>query len=72
VRYTPQGLDLRRETEQLQRVLDQPTFPFLYFETLQVAPARPQEGMVALGAAGVLGAGAGVYCYRGGAWTFLG
>lgn len=72
MRYVPQGLDLRRETEQLQRFFDQPTFPFLYLETLQAAPAKPQDGMIAKGAAGVLGGAAGVYVYYGGAWNFMG
>lgn len=72
MRYTPQSLDLATETRRLQQVLDQPTFPFLYLETLQTAPAKPQDGMIAKGAAGVLGAAAGVYCYYGAAWNFLG
>jgi len=72
VRYTPRRGDLTQETDELARVLAGPTFPYLYLELLQAAPAKPQEGMIAKGAAGVLGAGAGVYCYRGGAWTFLG
>ena len=72
MRYTPRRQPLEQETDELARVLAGPTFPFLYLEELQAAPAKPQEGMVAKGAAGILGAGAGVYCYRGGAWTLLG
>ena len=72
MRYTPRHESLEQETDELARVLAGPTFPFLYLEELQAAPAKPQEGMVAKGAAGILGAGAGVYCYRGGAWTLLG
>lgn len=72
MRYSPGSGDLNQERLRLQQVLDQPTFPFLYLETLQAAPAKPQDGMIAKGAAGVLGAAAGVYCYYGAAWNFLG
>ena len=72
MRYTPRHESLEQEVEELARVLAGPTFPFLYLEELQAAPAKPQEGMVAKGAAGILGAGAGVYCYYGAAWNFLG
>lgn len=79
MRYTPRRGDLTQETDELARVLAGPTFPFLYLETLNAVPVKPQEGMIikltAAGAAAAvpaLGTGAGVYCYRGGAWTFLG
>lgn len=48
--------------------------PFLQLQTLNVAPTKPREGMV-IKVDGVHfnpGSGAGVYCYRGGAWTLLG
>jgi hypothetical protein len=72
VRYTPRRQPLEQETDELARVLAGPTFPFFYLETLQAAPAKPQDGMIAKGAAGVLGGAAGVYCYYGAAWNFLG
>ena len=48
--------------------------PFFILQTLNVAPLKPREGMVtkADGTHWNPGSGAGVYCYRGGAWTFLG
>jgi hypothetical protein len=72
VRYTAQSQDLATETRRLQQVLEQPTFPFCYLEELQTAPAKPQNGMVAFGAAGVLGVARGVYVYYGAAWNFMG
>lgn len=66
--------DLGRELQHLEEFTREPTLPFVYLETLTAAPVKTVTGMVAL-ADGVLwnpGAGAGVYCYRGGAWQFLG
>ena len=72
MRYTPRHESLEQEVDELARVLAGPTFSFLYLEELQAAPAKPQNGMVAFGAAGVLGILRGVYCYYGAAWNFLG
>ena len=79
MRYTPRRQPLEQETDELARVLAGPTFPFLYLETLNAVPVKAQEGMImkltAAGAAAAvpaLGPGAGVYCYYGAAWNFLG
>lgn len=48
--------------------------PFITLDTLYAAPKKYREGTVckADGVTWNPGSGAGVYCYRGGAWTFLG
>jgi hypothetical protein len=48
--------------------------PFIYLQTVNVAPTKPRVGLCVLadGTHWNPGSGAGVYCYRGGAWTFLG
>jgi hypothetical protein len=50
------------------------TAPFLMLDTLYIAPTKMPEGMIvkADGTTWNPGSGAGVYCRRGGAWTFLG
>lgn len=61
-----------RELLDLSRALEEAR-EFLPLETLSVAPARPQEGMVALadGTNWNPGEGAGFYGYRNGAWRIL-
>jgi len=75
MRYTPRRQEPVQEFEELERVLGQPTFPFLFLETLNAAPGKPQDGMIAK-ADGVNwnpgGGGAGVYCYYAAAWNRLG
>lgn len=48
--------------------------PFVYLQTLNVAPTKPREGLVILvdGTHFNPGSGAGFYGYRGGAWHLLG
>jgi hypothetical protein len=48
--------------------------PFVKFDTLYAQPKKIAEGLTvkADGATWNPGSGAGVYCYRGGAWRFLG
>jgi hypothetical protein len=48
--------------------------PFVKFDTLFAAPKKVAEGLTvkADGTTWNPGSGAGVYCYRGGAWRFLG
>ena len=48
--------------------------PFFTLETLYAAPNKYREGTIAKadGTTWNPGSGAGVYCRRGGAWTFLG
>ena len=63
---------LLSELRKLQELLNGPQ-QFVLLDTLNVAPAKPREGMVVL-ADGVSfnpGAGAGFYGYRGGAWRKL-
>lgn len=47
---------------------------FLFLDTLYAAPKKYREGMIvkADGSTWNPGSGAGVYCYRAGAWRFLG
>lgn len=48
--------------------------PFIVLDTLYAEPKKLVEGLMvkADGATWNPGAGAGVYCYRSGAWTLLG
>lgn len=67
---TPQWL-----YDELQRIASEMYRPTAStYETLHVAPERPQEGMVATadGTDWNPGAGAGIYQYRAGAWNRLG
>ena len=41
-------------------------------DLVTVAPAKPRDGMMRYGAAGVLGAGQGFYGYYAGGWKLLG
>jgi hypothetical protein len=64
---------LRQELLGIKQSLEQGSDAF-YLTTLYAAPKKIKEGQI-IKADGVTynpGSGAGVYCYRGGAWTFLG
>lgn len=72
MRYQPTvGSD--EEFYRLARVMALPQ-PFLLLATSYKSPDKPQEGLVmkADGTQWNPGAGAGVYCYYGGAWNKLG
>lgn len=80
--YTPQDVPadagaipayLSRELNALAQSL-QLAQEFAYLKTINVAPKKPREGMVAKadGTNWNPGSGAGLYGYIGGAWTFLG
>lgn len=63
----------RRELASISRAISAPV-PFLTLVTQNAAPTKLFEGLVAKadGTNWNPGSGAGVYCYRGGSWTFLG
>ena len=81
-RYTPGNVPadaaqlpsfLRDEFDKMSQALDTPD-PFFTLDTLYAYPPKFREGTI-FKADGVTlnpGSGAGVYCFRGGAWTFLG
>ena len=48
--------------------------PFLWLDTIHAQPKKLAEGLIvkADGTNWNPGSGAGVYCYRGGSWRFLG
>lgn len=62
--------------QELQRLALQLSEPqeYLMLKTLYAAPTKLREGMLVMadGTTWDPGSGAGVYAYRGGAWTFLG
>lgn len=62
-------LELERLALQLAEAQD-----YAFLKTLYAAPGKPREGMIVMadGTGWNPGSGAGVYAYRGGAWTFLG
>lgn len=64
---------LVRELQSLSRALISKQ-PFIQLQTVNVAPPKPQEGMVVLcdGTHWNAGSGAGFYGYRNGAWHLLG
>lgn len=74
-RYTTGGgRDLREELARLNNAFGNLEVRGMVFDTLNVAPGRPVEGLT-VKADGVNwnpGAGAGLYQYRGGAWVFVG
>jgi hypothetical protein len=74
VRYQRRHASLEQETEQLERVLAGPTFPFMFLEQLNAAPAKPQNGMIvwADGTNWDPGSGEGMYAYHGSTWNLLG
>jgi len=75
-RYTPGITGYPLIDAELQKIAQamETADPFFTLDTLYAAPNKYREGTVCL-FDGVIfnpGSGAGVYCYRGGAWTFLG
>lgn len=74
VRYQRRQGTLAQETEQLERVLAGPTFPYLFLEQLNAAPDKPQNGMIvwADGTNWNPGSGEGIYGYHGSTWNLLG
>lgn len=77
MRYQRRHGSLEDETRQIEAVLAGPTFPYLFLEQLNAAPAKPQLGMIAW-ADGTNwnpgGGGEGIYAYYGAvpAWNRLG
>jgi hypothetical protein len=75
-RYIPGNVsnpELAAELAKIAQAMETPD-PFLNLDTLYAAPKKFREGMI-VKADGVTwnpGSGAGVYCRRGAAWTFLG
>lgn len=81
-RYTPGNVPsdpaqlsafLRDELQKIAQAKDTPD-PFITLDTLYAYPPKYREGTVFKADGTTLdpGSGAGVYCYRGGSWTFLG
>ena len=75
-RYIPGNVADPQMQEELNKIAQamETADPFITLDTLYAAPKKYREGTV-VKADGVVwnpGAGAGVYCRRGGAWTFLG
>jgi hypothetical protein len=62
---------LARELARLADVTHYGRSEFLTLDILREAPARPIAGMVGYFAAGVVGAGEGLYERKAGAWTKL-
>ena len=64
---------IARELEEISRAWSEPN-EFLTLDTSYKAPSKLREGMIVLadGSSWNPGSGAGVYCYRGGSWRFLG
>ncbi len=75
-RYIPGNVAdpaIAAELAKIAQAMETPD-PFITLDTLYAAPKKYREGTV-VKADGVVwnpGSGAGVYCRRGGAWTFLG
>ena len=75
-RYIPGNVSDPQIQEELNKIAQamETADPFITLDTLYAAPKKYREGTV-VKADGVVwnpGSGAGVYCRRGGAWTFLG
>ena len=81
-RYTPGNVPidpaqmpefLRVEIEKIAQAMDT-SDPFITLDTLYAYPPKYREGTIFKADGTTLNPGsrAGVYCYRGGAWTFLG
>ena len=64
---------LRDDLNKVAQAIETPN-PFTTLETLYAAPKKYREGTICLADGSVWnpGSGAGVYCYRGGSWRFLG
>lgn len=75
-RYIPGNVADPQVQEELNKIAQamETADPFMTLDTLYAAPKKYREGTVckADGVTWNPGSGAGVYCYRGGAWTFLG
>ena len=75
-RYIPGNVSdpvLAAELAKIAQAMETPD-PFISLDTLYAYPAKFREGTI-FKADGVTlnpGSGAGVYCRRGGSWTFLG
>ncbi len=75
-RYIPGNVsnaELAAELAKIAQAMETPD-PFISLDTLYAAPKKFREGTI-VKADGVTwnpGSGAGVYCRRGAAWTFLG
>ena len=75
-RYTPGNVAdpaIQQELYKIAQSLDT-SDPFITLETLYAYPPKYREGTIFKADGTTLnpGSGAGVYCRRGGAWTFLG
>ena len=64
---------VQQEFQSVSQALEQ-SRAFLLLDTLYAAPRKIREGLIvkADGTAWNPGSGAGVYCFRAGAWRFLG
>lgn len=75
-RYIPGNVADQQMQEELNKIAQamETADPFMTLETLYAAPKKYREGTIvkADGSVWNPGSGAGVYCYRGGSWTFLG
>lgn len=75
-RYTPGNVADPQMQEELNKIAQamETADPFITLDTLYAAPKKYREGTIvkADGTTWNPGSGAGVYCRRGGAWTFLG
>lgn len=75
-RYTPGNVSDPQLAEELAKIAQamETAAPFFTLDTLYAAPNKYREGTIvkADGTTWNPGGGAGVYCYRGGAWRFLG
>lgn len=75
-RYTPGNVadpQVQQELYKIAQAMDT-SDPFITLETLYEYPPKYREGTIFKADGTILnpGSGAGVYCYRGGAWAFLG
>ena len=75
-RYIPGNVADPQIQEELNKIAQamETADPFMTLDTLYAAPKKYREGTIvkADGTTWNPGSGAGVYCRRGGAWTFLG
>lgn len=75
-RYIPGNVADPQMQEELNKIAQamETADPFITLDTLYAAPTKYREGTIvkADGTTWNPGSGAGVYCRRGAAWTFLG
>lgn len=75
-RYIPGNVADPQVQEELNKIAQamETADPFMTLDTLYAAPKKYREGTIvkADGTTWNPGSGAGVYCYRAGAWRFLG